>query len=379
MNWSSDIVVVADGPFNSCYGHIANDAVAQSIVDTFIPQVSGFIPGPDAGSFDNTANGRTLLGVVVFDGAQLVLVLEGDSQTINTPITVQITKGLQSETLNTADAQAQVIDGNLYFYWDAIPALLGAELFGTYQLTLAGVNEVVVATAQDIIDRIREIANDNASAFITSVRWTDAELLLWITDAQREIVKTKPEAYPVTELFDVVNDSARQRVDPTLAYRLIRVEANAYSVGESGDTLYGNVIRIVERDVFDSFNPGWTRFVPLEPDETQYFKSYMMDANDPLAFWLWPLSTSLARKVWVTYAGIPATLTDVTDGLSLSDMYIAPIVDYAVYRALCKEAREANREVADRFLRTFYAALGVHRPILMSIGQNATRPPDAAA
>lgn len=234
-----------------------------------------------------------------------------------------------------------------------------------------------MATAQNVIDRVRQVINDLASDFIVAVRWTDAELLLWITDAQCEIVKTKPEAYPVTAVFPVAADIPRQRLDPAVAYRLIRVEANVIRTGEEETELYGDVIRIVERDVFDAFHPGWSRFT-ASPDDN-YYKGYCMDANDPLAFWLLPAPAQEGLDVWVTYAGVPAALEDEDDDLSLSAIYMAALVDYVVYRALTKESREGNREVADRFLRTFYAALGVHRPILMSIGQNATRPPEAAA
>lgn len=237
-----------------------------------------------------------------------------------------------------------------------------------------------MATGNDVISRVREVINDNASAFISAVRWSNTELLRWITDAQREIVKTKPEAYPVTALFSVVGTQSRQRLDPEAAYRLLRVEANGSVIGEDDTPQYGAVVRIVERDVFDSFNPSWS--VERELDSSpNYFRLYCMDAGDPLAFWLYPVprSADSQQKVWVIYAGIPAALEDAEDDLSLSDMYIAPVVDYTVYRALAKESREANREVAERFLRSFYAALGVHRPILMQIGQNATRPPDAAA
>jgi hypothetical protein len=375
-SWANNVDVVVDGPFNGCYGHFDSDAIAQAVADTFITEVAGFIPGPDAGSITGTANGRALLAVVTSDTTKFLLGLEGESLTVDTPTTVTITKGAATAELAFADAQTQVVNGNAYLYWTTLPALVGSELFGTYQLTLVGANEVVVATAQDVIDRVREIVNDNATAFITTLRWSDAELLLWLTDAQREIVKTKPEAYPVTEVFTVAAGIPRQRLDPAVAYRLIRVEANTRGVGESDAIIYGDVIRIVERDVLDAFYPRWTQQVSA--DITDYYKAYCMDANDPLAFWLSPPAAD-GMNVWVTYVGVPATVTSVDDGLSLSDIYIAPIVDYMVYRGLVKESREGNREVAERFLRSFYAALGVHRPVLMSIGQNANRPPEAAA
>lgn len=83
-----------------------------------------------------------------------------------------------------------------------------------------------MATAQDVIGRVRKLINDELSSFIAGQRWSDEELLEWITDGQREIVKLKPESNPVTEVFTVVGDLPRQRLDPALSYRLIRVEAN---------------------------------------------------------------------------------------------------------------------------------------------------------
>lgn len=92
-----------------------------------------------------------------------------------------------------------------------------------------------MATAQDVINRARELINDAPSAFVSGVRWTDTELLRWITDAQREVVKHKPEAYPLTKIFIVTGGSPRQRLDPTMAYRLIRVEANGAAGTDPGE------------------------------------------------------------------------------------------------------------------------------------------------
>jgi hypothetical protein len=83
-----------------------------------------------------------------------------------------------------------------------------------------------MATAQEVIHRARELINDVASTFVSGLRWSDAELMQWLTDGQREIVKLKPEANAVTSLFTVVDGLPRQRLDPSRTYRLIRVEAN---------------------------------------------------------------------------------------------------------------------------------------------------------
>lgn len=83
-----------------------------------------------------------------------------------------------------------------------------------------------MATAQDVINRARQLINDVGSGFVAGLRWSDAELLQWLTDGQREIVKLKPEANAVKDWFDVVDGRPRQRLSPTIAYRLVRVESN---------------------------------------------------------------------------------------------------------------------------------------------------------
>jgi hypothetical protein len=88
-----------------------------------------------------------------------------------------------------------------------------------------------MATGTEVATRVRHLINDVATGFVSGLRWTDPELLLWIADAQREIVKMKPEANPVTELYTVEGGSPRQRLSPTISYRLIRVEANGSSEG----------------------------------------------------------------------------------------------------------------------------------------------------
>jgi hypothetical protein len=81
-------------------------------------------------------------------------------------------------------------------------------------------------TAQEVIDRARQLINDVASSFVSGLRWSDAELLQWLTDGQREIVTLEPEANAVTDIFIVADTFPCQQIDPTVAYRLIRVEAN---------------------------------------------------------------------------------------------------------------------------------------------------------
>jgi hypothetical protein len=144
-------------------------------------------------------------------------------------------------------------------------------------------------------------------------------------------------------------------------------------------TEYGSVIRIVEKDVLDSFTANWTLESTRVPgDRLDYYTAYAMDPVDPLAFWLWPRGYEGADVI-VTFAGIPAAPTTMEEDLTLSDMYLSAIVDYVAYRALAKESRAGAREIAEGFLNRFLTQLGANRQVLRQIGQNTTRPPDAEA
>lgn len=227
-----------------------------------------------------------------------------------------------------------------------------------------------MATAADVINRARHIINDEASSFVSGLRWSDTEMCRWVTDAQRTAVDLKPESNPVTALH-TVTAGPRQRMSASAAVKVIRVEAN----GTSGPT-YGKPVRFVEKDVLDSYSQDWMSNSPTSAADR--YKSFALDDNDPLAFWLFPIGVS-GRDVIVTYAGLPAAVSATTDTLTLADNMVPVLVDYVVYRALFKESRAGAKDVAQSHYERFLAALGAQRQIVKSIGANANRPPDGAA
>ena len=83
-----------------------------------------------------------------------------------------------------------------------------------------------MSTAQTVIDSVRRLVHSELPPAVGSLRWSDAELLAWVNEAQREIVHLKPEANPVTAAHTVTTDSARQRISGTLYDKLIRVEGH---------------------------------------------------------------------------------------------------------------------------------------------------------
>lgn len=142
---------------------------------------------------------------------------------------------------------------------------------------------------------------------------------------------------------------------------------------------YGAVINIVEKDVLDSFVAGWTLESTRVPGPTlNYYKVYALDPVDPLAFYLFPRGYEGADVI-VTYAAIPAEVTDTTDELTLSDMYVPHLADYLAYRALSKDSRAGAKALGEQFRESFLLRLGASRQIIRQTGQNAQRPPNAEA
>ena len=81
-----------------------------------------------------------------------------------------------------------------------------------------------IITAQNIITRVQSILQDD-----TGIRWPSTELLLWISDAQREICLLKPDASAINEIVKLTANTTKQ----TMA----RVEIDG-----SGTNLYGSYV-----------------------------------------------------------------------------------------------------------------------------------------
>lgn len=227
-----------------------------------------------------------------------------------------------------------------------------------------------MSTAQAVIDRARVELNDRS----TDARYSDADLLSYLTTAQRSLVRLKPEAYTVAEQFEITTPTPRQRVGCGY-FAVLRVEANVDTAVAAPYPL-GAAIRTVERDVLDSFYAAWAKTPAAPSANATRYKLAAVDASDPLAFWLFPAPV-VGHRVQIVVSKIPPDLTATTDDLSVSDIYIPALTQFVCHCALRSEELGESQENSRKYLDAFQAMLGRTRTSLLRATTAQPRPPEA--
>jgi len=218
-------------------------------------------------------------------------------------------------------------------------------------------------SAKSIIHRATDILQDQ-----TSVRWPVSELVRWLNDAQRFIVKMRPDAMNTTATMTLVEgprqDLDNARLSP-LPAKLIEVTRNLAASSTK------QAIRLVERRILDAQTPGWYNLTG-----TVNIVHYMFDARDPKTFYVYPPATSAAR-LEVMYAAFPSDVTEPADGaiwsavvgdLGMPDIYADDILNMILYRAYSKDSEYAgNTERAASYLNAVVASLGAEISATMAV------------
>lgn len=194
-------------------------------------------------------------------------------------------------------------------------------------------------TANNVITAVRYILQDE-----TPVRWSDAELLGWVSDGQREIVNIKPDANAVRANITCVTGTYQTL--PANGIRLLDVVRN----------VNGRRIRRVDRYVMDIEDPNWHESTPSAAVD-----HFIFEEEVPDAFYVYPPQpATLQGSITIVYSALPAAVTDGDDTLELDDAYFSAIVDYVAYRCFMKDTEFDNQaQKADAHYAAFLQALGV--------------------
>lgn len=197
-------------------------------------------------------------------------------------------------------------------------------------------------TAKSIIDKAVVQLTD-----LSGIRWTRAELLGWLNDGQRAIASVQPNAANVVVTVPLVAGS-RQTI-PADGWMLLDVYRY---MGTNGSTP-GRVIRLISRELLDSFDLYWHASTPsAEP------KNFIYDLQDQRAFFLYPPNTGTGYAQ-INYAQVPADLTVETANIGIIEIYQPALLDYIMYRATSKDGEYApGLQMAQMYLASFTSLIG---------------------
>lgn len=202
-----------------------------------------------------------------------------------------------------------------------------------------------VTTGANLLARIEATLQDTAN-----VRWTEAELLNYINDGQREIANLKPDA---TALHANVHlGTGTKQSIPTDGLKLLNVVRNMS--GTAGSSTGGRAIRLVSWDILDTQDPDWHNpTVTGDATHGTIPKHYLFDENDPLNFYIYP---GIAGNAYVelVYSQRPTDLANTSATIAVPDNYSNALIDYALFRAFTKDAENAgNSQRAGAHYQTF--------------------------
>ena len=209
-----------------------------------------------------------------------------------------------------------------------------------------------------IITRANDILQD------TGVRWTEAEMLRWASDGQREIALARPEASVTNASIQMAANTTKQTL-PAGAVRLIDIVRN---MGAGGSTA-GRAIRFVNREILDAQTPDWhTATAAAE------IKHFVFDNRDPRTYYVYPQPAS-ALYVEAIYQTSPTDLASAATSIAVPDLFLGALLDYMLYRAYSKDAEYAgNGQRALAHRQAFDAALGTKGSVDVEFGPKANSP-----
>lgn len=197
-------------------------------------------------------------------------------------------------------------------------------------------------TAKSIIDKAAVQLTD-----IAGIRWTRAELLGWINDGQRAIASVQPNAS--SEVVVVQLAAGTRQAVPADGWMLLDIYRY---MGTNGATP-GRAIRLISRELLDSFNMYWHSATPnAEP------KNFVYDLQDQRAFYVYPPNTGTGY-VQLNYAQIPADLASENDAITIIEIYQPALLDYVLYRTCAKDAEYApGVALAQMYMSSFATLIG---------------------
>jgi hypothetical protein len=201
----------------------------------------------------------------------------------------------------------------------------------------------VTILVSEIITRAQDLLSDTSA-----VRWTSAELIRYINDAQREIATVHPESSSVVANVTLV--AGTKQALPAGSIALGRINRNMGVGGATPST----APRPTSRQLMDAHKPGWH-----SDTATLVVKHWMVDQRTPRIFYVYP-PMSGATIVECEYSVIPTPVAAAGDAITLPDFYLNAILEFVLYRAFSKDIEIPGMvAMANKHYEAFAQALGL--------------------
>ncbi len=211
----------------------------------------------------------------------------------------------------------------------------------------------------------------------TNVRWPLAELLLWLNDAQREVVIQKPSALSKNVALALQVGTYQPVPDEYLG--LLRIVRNLQSAANAPVRTGGRAIRIVSREVLDTQTPDWHD--PTHIPYKREVKHYTYDEQDPMSFYVYPgndgtgvieaIMAGNPTPIALAQNADPLLLDSYEIALDLPDIYANAVLDFVLYRAYSKDAQFAgNAQRAALHYQQFANSLGIKVKLDVALSPN---------
>lgn len=195
----------------------------------------------------------------------------------------------------------------------------------------------MAVVASSIINRARTQLADNGS----TARWSDTELLNWLSDGQRAIVAADPVATQSVTGVSLVAGT-RQSL-PAGAHKLIHIYRNLSVAGVAG-----KACSYVPLSLLDTQYPTWHSDTAVAG-----VTHWTYDENDPVAFYVYPRNDGTGR-LEVNYSIMPSDLASTSSPIAVRDIYQTALLDYVMFRAHSKDSDyAAGQSLAAGYLQSF--------------------------
>lgn len=207
-----------------------------------------------------------------------------------------------------------------------------------------------------------------ASAIIASLRitlldpspgdtWTDAILLAYLNEGERNVVMLKPEAYPVRAALAMV--AGTKQTVPAGGIAILDLYDNV-----SG----GRRVRQVNRSMLDDL----ARFWPTATQEATV-QEWCADPRDPTRFDVIPPSTGTG-SVNGLYGAVPTPIATVGTAINLLDIYELTLKHFVLSEAYAANTKRQDLLKTDYYRKSFERMLGVRSQSQVAVAPRTSAP-----